>query len=90
MFREIKSIPIPINLQILSTAASSNNIQFTIIDELDPDAGIGLFSSNTFDYTVTEGDEVVVRGAISQFNGLTQITPDTVILVSSGNDLHAA
>jgi hypothetical protein len=60
-------------------------IQFTFID---PTGGIGLFSGNAFGYTVTEGDSIRVRGTISSFNGLAQIGPDTVILVSSGNALQ--
>ena len=60
-------------------------IQFTFIDNT---GGIGLFSGNDFGYTVTEGDSVHVQGTISQFNGLTQINPDTVILVSQGNTLQ--
>jgi hypothetical protein len=66
----------------------NDNIQFSIIDKFNPDGGIGLFSSNNFGYTVTEGDEVVVQGFIDQFNGLTQINPDTLWLLSSGNNLH--
>jgi plastocyanin len=66
-----------------------NGLQFTIIDEINADDGIGLFSgAENWGYTVDEGDEVVVRGTIEQFNGLTQINPDTVWEVSSGNALH--
>ena len=63
----------------------NQNIQFTIIDGT---GGISLFSSNDFGYTVAEGDEVIVRGAITEFNCLTQITPDTLWMVSSGNALE--
>src|SRR5690606_32156120 len=66
-----------------------NGLQFTIIDENNEDDGIGLFSgAENWGYTVDEGDEVVIRGTIEQFNGLTQINPDTVWEVSSGNSLH--
>ncbi len=61
-------------------------LQFTFIDQNND--GIGLFNSGgDFGYTVTEGDLVTVEGTIGQFNGLTQINPDTVILISSGNPL---
>ena len=60
-------------------------LQFTVID--DNNDGIGIFSFDDFGYTVQEGDEVIVRGEVTFFNGLTQMGPDTVILVSSGNDL---
>ncbi|MBK7870414.1 MAG: hypothetical protein IPJ74_06875 [Saprospiraceae bacterium] len=64
----------------------NNGLQFTIIDASNN--GIGVFSSTkTFDYTVAEGDEVIIRGTIDQFNGLTQILPDTLWRVSQNNML---
>ncbi len=66
-----------------------NGLQFTIIDGADD--GIGVFSpSDDFGYTVTEGDEVVVRGTIDQFNGLTQILVEELDFLSSGNGLSLA
>ncbi len=62
----------------------NDNIQFYVIDQT---GGISLFSSNDFGYTVTEGDEVIIQGSISQFNCLTQIAPDTLWMVSAGNPL---
>lgn len=60
-------------------------LQFTLIDNT---GGINVFSfANTFGYTVTEGDEVEVKGVISQFNGLIEVEPDTLIYISSGNPL---
>ena len=60
--------------------------QFTMIDA--GNNGINVFSSEeTFGYTVNEGDEIIVRGEITQFNGLTEIIPDELILVSVGNTL---
>mgnify|MGYP001798990964 CR=1 FL=1 len=54
----------------------------------DANDGIAVFNgSNDFGYTVTEGDEVTVRGTISQFNGLTQINADTVFMNSMDNSL---
>lgn len=62
--------------------------QFTIIDGAGD--GIALFSANTdFGYTITEGDEVTVRGVVSQFNGLTQLNLDTIIMNSMNNGLLA-
>ena len=63
----------------------NDNISFTIIDAGGD--GIGLFSSNNFGYTVTEGDEVTIDGTISSFNGLAQINPNTLIVNSTGNAL---
>lgn len=65
----------------------ADNLGFTIIDAAGD--GIGIFSSNNFGYTVTEGDEVTIDGTISSFNGLAQINPDTIIVNSTGNALSA-
>lgn len=65
----------------------ADNLGFTIIDAAGD--GIGIFSSNTFGYTVQEGDEVTIDGTISSFNGLAQINPDTIIVNSTGNALSA-
>lgn len=40
-----------------------------------------------FGYTVKEGDRLSVRGVITQFNGLAQITVDTILLLSQNNVL---
>lgn len=64
-----------------------NGLQFTIID--DNGDGIGVFNnSDDFGYTVTEGDEVILRGEIDQFNGLTQIFVEELEFVGSGNALQ--
>lgn len=61
-------------------------LQFTIIDE--DNNGIGVFKNNTnLEYTVTEGDRISIKGIISQFNGLAQISPDSIQLLSTNNDL---
>ncbi|MBK7232739.1 MAG: lamin tail domain-containing protein [Saprospiraceae bacterium] len=61
-------------------------LQFTIID--DQGDGIAVFSSTmNFGYTVKEGDRLSVRGVITQFNGLAQITVDTILLLSQNNVL---
>ncbi len=66
----------------------SPGMQFTLIDNT---GGINVFSfSKTFGYTVAEGDKVKVQGAIAQFNGLTEIEPDTLLFISSGNALKSA
>ncbi len=66
-----------------------SGLQYTLIDKNNADDGINLFSfNNDWNITLTEGDEVIVRGVIDQFNGLTEIIPDTIWSVSSGNALH--
>jgi predicted extracellular nuclease len=65
---------------------SATAIQFTIHDGSD---GLGVFSSAPAaqSYTVMEGDQVRLIGTISQFNGLTQINPDSIAFISSNNTL---
>ena len=62
-----------------------SGLQFSLIDGT---GGIALFSFDIEYYESAEGDELIVRGSIGQFNGLTQINPDTIILVSTGNALN--
>jgi hypothetical protein len=65
---------------------NQNTLLFTIID--GSGAGIAVSTLNkNFGYTVTEKDIVTVRGKIGQFNGQTEIQPDTLWKVSSGNPL---
>lgn len=64
-----------------------NGLQFTIIDQLKN--GIGVFSSSeNFGYEVTEGDFISIKGKISQYNGLLQIIPDTLNLISQDESLY--
>ncbi len=76
---EVNSIVYGVNLR-------PGGLQFTIIDENNQ--GVAIFSnSEQFGYTVTEGDRINVQGTLGHFNGLTQITPDTLWWVSSDNEL---
>ena len=76
---EVSAIVYGINIR-------GNGVSFTIID--NSNNGIGVFNSTkNFGYAVTQGDEVKVRGRLSQFNGLSQLTADTIWKVSGGNSL---
>jgi len=58
---------------------------------IQPDnVGINVFSPTPGSYTVQEGDMVKVSGVIDQFNGLLEIVPDAIELLSSGNALVTA
>lgn len=77
-------------LEIIGTTYGINyrpsGLQFTIIDENND--GIGLFfNTGDLGYDFAEGDMISVRGSISQFNGLTQINPDSILFMSADNDL---
>jgi hypothetical protein len=73
----------------INTRASAVGSQFTIIDA-NNQAGINVFSpASDLGYTVKEGDLIKVRGAIEQFNGLTEIVPQEIEFVSSNTPLSA-
>ncbi len=53
--------------------------------------GINIFSFNDINgYVPMEGDELTINGQISQFNGLLQINPETITVVSQGATLQTA
>ncbi len=61
-------------------------LSFTLIDGT---GGINVYSPvQEFGYVVQEGDELIVQGTIDQYACLTEIIPDTLWLVSQGNDLQ--
>ena len=61
-----------------------NGLQFTIIDEAND--GIGIFTfDDTFGYEPAEGDNISVSGVLSQFNGLAQINPTSIVVNNTGN-----
>jgi plastocyanin len=63
--------------------------QFTIIDNANN--GIGVFvASGNLGYSVKEGDQVTVRGEVSQFNGFTQINAAELAKKSENNPLITA
>ena len=68
---------------------SNNGLQFVLIDGNED--GITVYNnSNSFGYSVIEGDEVKVHGTISQFNGLIEIIADTLFVISNNNTLTNA
>lgn len=83
------SLDVKCQLQGIVTTGDLNGgnpVQFFLQDAT---GGLSVFSGNSFGYTVQPGDEVIIRGAIAQFSCLSQIAPDTLWLVSSGNNLPA-
>ncbi|MBK8493477.1 MAG: T9SS type A sorting domain-containing protein [Saprospirales bacterium] len=82
---DVDSLNVKCQLQGLVTSGDFNgggSIQFFLDDGT---GGVSVFSSNPFGYTVNENDEIIVRGTIVTFSCLTQVDPDTLWLVSSGN-----
>lgn len=76
---ELEGVVYGVNLR------SGNDLQFTIIDENND--GIGIFSPIDLGYTVQEGDLISIKGEITFFNGLTQIFPAEINLISMNNTL---
>jgi Bacterial Ig domain/Secretion system C-terminal sorting domain len=62
-------------------------LQFVIMNANGTD-GLTVFrGTGGFGYTVTQGDQITVRGSIAQFNGLAQIVADTVFKTAGNNPL---
>ena len=64
----------------------NNGISFTIIDNSSSTPeGMNIFNFNDVsNYVVNEGDSIMVRGEIQQFNGLTELFPDSISIISTG------
>lgn len=78
---ELQGIVYGVNLN-----ESNGGLQFVLIDDFGD--GITVYNnSNTFGYSVIEGDEIIVHGTITQFNGLAEIIPDTLFVLSNNNTL---
>lgn len=54
----------------------------------DNEAGINIYKPGEI-LNIAEGDEIVITGEIDQYNGKTEIIPDTIEILSQGNDLPA-
>lgn len=68
---------------------SATSLQYTLID---PTGGVGIFRSGASSPPIIslipeEGDSVRVYGKVGEFNGLTQVNMDSIILISKGNAL---
>lgn len=86
VYAELTGIVYGVNLR--PGVAGGTSFLFTIID--NDGYGISVSSLNgDFGYNVVEKDKVTVRGIIGQFNGQTEIQPDTVLKISSNNPLLA-
>lgn len=64
---------------------NSGGLSFTVIDQT---GGIGVFNFDVIDgYEVNQGDSVVITGTVGQFNGLTQLSPSSIDLISQDNEI---
>lgn len=80
----IKGIVYGVDMQ-----GSAGNIQYSLID---PTGGVGIFRAAItappiISLVPEEGDSVKVYGKVGEFNGLTQVNMDSIILISKGNAL---
>lgn len=64
-------------------------LEFHIFDR-SSNAGIGIFrATGNIGYNVNEGDSIRVVGTVAQFNGLSQINVDTIVIVGTNITLPA-
>ncbi|MGM7703021.1 5'-nucleotidase C-terminal domain-containing protein [Pseudalkalibacillus sp. Hm43] len=71
---------------IVTADFTGSNLSAYIQDET---AGINVFSFNENLVDLQEGQQIQVTGEIKTYNGLTEIVPGTVEILSSGNALPA-
>jgi plastocyanin len=82
----IKGIVYGVDMQ-----GSATSLQYTLIDQT---GGVGIFRSGANNPPIIsivpeQGDSMIVYGKVGEFNGLTQVNMDSIILVSKGNALIA-
>jgi hypothetical protein len=83
------SLGIQCSLQGLIHGANKreNGYLFTLIDSLGD--GIGAFRpSDIGPYRPEQGDQIRIEGTIGQFNGLTQIEVENIMLLSRDNEIQ--
>ncbi len=73
-----------VNLRPLT--GTNPSLLFTLIDAQGNGISVSTLNGQ-FGYTVQEKDNITVRGIITQFNGMTEIQPDTIIKNSANNAL---
>ena len=83
---ELEGIVYGVNLRPINNSVAST--LFTIIDANGNGIAVSRLSGD-LGYTVQEKDRIKVQGTIGQFNGLTEIQPDFITLVSANNTLLA-
>ncbi len=79
-------VPTTVTGVVHGTNFQPTGYSFYVIDEVN--VGINVFSFDPGSYVVTEGDHVKVSGVIDQFNGLLEIIPDLIEVLSSGNPIN--
>ncbi|MCX6230972.1 MAG: T9SS type A sorting domain-containing protein [Bacteroidetes bacterium] len=84
---------INVNCKLLGVVHGINFKQYTVSTGynfyiLDPTAGINVYRNTSLTYTPTEGDSIRVIGKIAQVSGLTEIVPDSIVLISQARPLH--
>ena len=69
----------------------NNGISFTIIDQSgSTPEGINIYNfTDVSNYVVNEGDSIMVRGYIDQYNGLTELFPDSIMIITTNASLPA-
>ena len=74
---------------VLGLNKRPSGLEFHIFDK-NSNTGIGVFrNTGNLNYTVREGDSIVIQGIVGQFNGLSQINVEFVTLLDSNRALPA-
>ncbi len=83
---EFDGVPTVLTGVVHGVNFQGGGLSFYLINEQNE--GINVFSFDPVsDYTVTEGDELRVRGEVDQYRGLIELIPDNIEVLSTGNAL---
>lgn len=82
------SIGVTCTLTGIATTPSYRTGGLTFVIQEADEYGITVFTDEDIGYNPAVGDEVMIRGTIAQFNGLTEIEADSIFLISEGNEIY--
>lgn len=66
---------------VVSPSYSTTYLQFSLVDNT---GAITIFTSTVKYYTPVIGDSIMLHGFVTQFNGVTEYTTDTIIVLPKG------
>ncbi len=70
---------------VVSPTYNTSYLQFSLVDST---GAITIFTSTVKNYTPAVGDSIEVRGHVTQFNGVTEYTSDSIIVLTKGTAIE--
>ncbi len=70
---------------VMSPSFSKSYLQFSLVDNT---GAITIYSSSVKYYTPSVGDSIIAHGYVTQYNGVTEYTTDSIIVLPAGTKLE--